>query len=121
MNSHLTVRELQARWEKVLTATRTAASIHPDTYRDLKARAAEIVENPVDINDYFPKVEKLVNQLKAMDPGGHGSIFEIFNARISPSSIWQVKLLRMDCKDLLAHLQAFDEWRRNQHHLRMVK
>ena len=121
MDSHLTVRELQARWDKVLTATRTAASMHPDTYRDLKARAAEIVEDPVDINDYFPKVEKLVNQLKAMDPNGHGSIFDIFNARISPSSIWQVKLLRMECKDLLAHLQAFDEWRRNQHHLRMVK
>ena len=121
MDSHLTVRELQARWEKVLAATRTAASRHPDTYRDLKARAADIAENPVDINDYFPTVEKLVDRLKAMDPVGHGSIFDIFNARIRPSDIWQVKLLRLECKDLLAHLHAFDEWRRKQHHLRMVK
>jgi len=121
MDSHLTVRELQARWEKALSATRTAASMHPGTYRDLKASAAEIIENPIDINDYFPRVEKLVDQLKAMDPCGHGSIFDIFSLRISPSSIWHIKMLRMECRDLLSHLNAFDEWRRSQHHLRMVK
>ena len=120
MESHLTVRNCRLAG-KGATATRTAASMHPDTYRDLKARAAEIVENPIDINDYFPKVEKLVGQLKEMDPCGHGSIFDIFNARISPSSIWHIKMLRMECRDLLSHLNAFDEWRRSQHHLRMVK
>ncbi|MCB2141264.1 hypothetical protein KQH27_00990, partial [bacterium] len=88
---------------------------------ELKAQAAQIVENPIDISDYFPAVEKLTNRLKTMDPGGHGSIFHIFNARISPSSIWHVKMLRMECKDLLSHLNAFDEWRREKHHLRMVK
>ncbi len=56
-----------------------------------------------------------------MDPCGHGSIFGIFSDRISPSSIWHVKMLRMECKDLLAHLNAFDEWRRKKNHLRMVK
>jgi hypothetical protein len=117
----LTVKELEARWETALAATRAAVARHPRTYRKLKAQAARIVDDPIDINDYFPTVENLVDQLKAMDPGGRGSIFDIFNARISPSSIWQVKLLRVECKDLLAHLHAFDEWRRNQHHLRRVK
>lgn len=121
MDSHLTVRELQARWKKTLTATRIAASMHPRIYRDLKAQAAEIIENPIDINDYFPKVEKLVDQLKAMDPCGRGSIFDIFSARISPSSIWHIKMLRVECRDLLSHLYAFDEWRRSQHQLRVVK
>jgi hypothetical protein len=121
MESHLTVRELEDRWEKALTATRIAAAMHPGTYRDLKAQAAAIVENPIDINDYFPTVEKLVDRLKTLDPGGHGSIFEIFNTRISPSTIWQVKMLRMECKDLLAHLDDFDKWRREKNHLRMVK
>jgi hypothetical protein len=121
MDSHLTVRELESRWEKTLTATQTAAAMHPETYRELKNQAVAIVENPIDINDYFPMVEVLVNHLKAMDPGGHGSIFDIFRARISPANIWQVKLLRMECKDLLAHLDAFDRWRRKKRHLRMVK
>ncbi|MDX2454807.1 hypothetical protein [Desulfosarcina sp.] len=121
MSICLTVKELEARWEKALAATRAAVTQHPRTYRDLKAQAAEIIENPIDINDYFPRVEKLVDQLKAMDPCGHGSIFDIFSAHISPSSIWHIKMLRMECRDLLSHLNAFDEWRRSQHHLRMVK
>ncbi len=121
MDHQLTLTELEARWEKALRATRTVAAKHPRTYRALKSQAAAIVEKPVDIRDYFPSVEKLVNQLERLDPGGHGSIFEIFSNRISPSSIWHVKMLRMECKDLLSHLKAFDEWRRGQHHLRMVK
>ena len=121
MDSHLTVSELESRWEKALSATRTAAARHPRTYRELKALAAEIIEKPIDINDYFPTVEKLLNHLELLDPCGQESIFQIFKARISPSSIWQVKMLRVECRDLLTHLNAFDEWRRNKHHLRMVK
>lgn len=121
MNDRLTLSELEVRWEKALTATHRAAAKHPQAYRELKAQAAEILANPIDISDYFPAVEKLTNRLKGLDPGGHGSIFEIFNTRISPSSIWHVKMFRMECKDLLAHLHAFDEWRRKKHHLRMVK
>ena len=121
MESYLTVRELESRWKKTLTATQTAAAMHPGIYRDLKKQAAAIVDNPIDINDYFPTVEKLIDRLKTLDPCGHGSIFDIFSSRISPSNIWQVKLLRMECKDLLAHLDAFDRWRRKKHHLRRVK
>lgn len=121
MDDHFGVKELEARWKKALQATQIAASAHPRTYRKLKAQAAEIVESPIDINDYFPTVENLVELLKTMDPCDHGSIFQIFNARISPSSIWHVKMLRIECKDLLAHLDVFDAWRRKQHRLRMVK
>lgn len=121
MHNQLTVQELENRWENVLTATRTAVSKHPLTYRELKFQAAEIVQNTIDINDYFPAVEKLVDRLEALDPCGRESIFHIFKVRISPSNIWQVKLLRMECKDLLAHLTAFDHWRRKKHRLRRVK
>lgn len=121
MSSRLTVKELEVRWEKVLTATRNAAAQHPLTYRDLKAQAADIIVHPIDIGDYFSTVDNLVTRLKTLDPGGTGSIFDIFSARISPSSIWHVKMLRMECADLLSHLNAFDEWRRKKHRLRMVK
>lgn len=115
------LKDLQARWEKVLHATQRTVAAHPAVYRQLKAQAAEIVENPIDINDYFPVVEKLIDRLTALDPGENGSIFAIFSARISPSTIWQIKMLRMECRDLLAHLDDFDKWRRGNIHLRMVK
>jgi hypothetical protein len=121
MNNRLTLEELESRWEKALVSTLTAVSAHPGAYRELKALAADILETPIDINDYFPTVETIVRLLEVLDPCGRGSIFQIFRTRISPSSIWHVKMLRMECRDLLAHLNAFDQWRRGKHHLQMVK
>ena len=121
MNDRLTVSELESRWENALMATQTAATGHPGAYRKLKTLAAKIVGNPIDINDYFPIVEEMINLLEVLDPCGQESIFQIFKARISPSSIWHVKMLRMECRDLLSHLNTFDKWRRKRHHLRMVK
>lgn len=121
MGSHLTLSDLESRWEKALSATRTAVANHPGTYREVKALAAEIIETPIDINDYFPVVEKLLDHLELLDPCSEGSIFQIFKTRISPSSIWHVKALRMECQELLIHLKAFDEWRCAKHHLRIAK
>ena len=121
MDSRLTVKQLEARWEKALRATRSAVTDHPRTYRELKAQAAAIIDAPVDIQDYLPTVEKLTHRLKTLDPRGRGSIFALFTERITPTTIWHVNMLRMECTDLLHHLEAFDKWRRDQHHLRMVK
>lgn len=121
MDTRLTVGELESRWKKALMSTRSAVSDHPGAYRELKALAAEILGTSIDINDYFPTVERIIHLLEELDPCDRGSIFQIFKTHISPSSIWHVKMLRMECRDLLDHLNAFDEWRRRQHHLRMVK
>ena len=121
MERRLTVQQLEARWETALRATRSAVTVHPRTYRKLKTQAAAIINSPIDIKDYFPTVEKLTAHLKTLDPSGQGSIFDFFTERITPTSIWHVKMLRMECSDLLAHLRAFDSWRRDQHRLRMVK
>jgi hypothetical protein len=121
MNSRLTIRELEKRWENVLSITRTAVARNPGVYHQLKALAGDIVERPLDISEYLPTAEKLVGLLKIMDPDGGGSIFSFFNDRISPSCIWHVPLLRMECKDLLAHLKAFDQWRIDTRHLKLMK
>ena len=121
MDRPLTLEDLETRWENALTATKVAARRHPDAYRELKSRAADVIARPVDINDYFSTVEKLVACLKRLDSGGQGSIFDIFSTRIAPSSVWHVRMLRMECADLLAHLNAFDRWRREKSRLRMVK
>ena len=121
MEGRLTVKQLEERWEKVLRATRSAVVDHPRAYREVKAQAAAIIDAPVDIQDYLPTVEKLTYRLKTLDPCGQGSIFDLFTERITPTSIWHVKMLRMECCDLLEHLRAFDQWRRDQHRLRRVK
>jgi hypothetical protein len=121
MEHRVTLSELESRWEKALVATRSAARNHPRTYRALKSLAARIIEAPVDINDYFPTVERLLDHLQRLDPSGRGSIFHLFCSRISPTNIWQVRQLRQECRDLLAHLDAFDQWRRRKSNLKRIK
>jgi hypothetical protein len=119
--NELTITELEKRWESALAVTQAAVVRNPGAYRQLKSLAGHIVGKPLDISEYRPTAEKLSGLLKTMDPDGQGSIFYYFNDRISPSSIWHVSLLRMECKDLLDHLRAFDDWRKNRCHLKILK
>ena len=121
MVHRLTMSDLETRWNKALKATLKASTGHLRVYRELKILAAQVVADSVDIDDYFPTVEKLVSLLAVLDPDGQDSIFHIYKEHISPSSIWDVRTLRLECMDLLAHLDAFDSWRRDTHHIRLIK
>ncbi len=121
MDNRLTVSELESRWKNTLGATRLAITKHPATYRELKALAVHVVNAPIDIDKYFTTVERLLKHMQRLDPAGRGSIFQIFSEHIKPTNIWQVRQLRMECRDLLAHLEAFDQWRRQRSHLKRVK
>ena len=105
MDDRLTVEELQQRWENALMETRAAVIKHPGEYRELKSLAGDIVAKPVDINDYLPATKRLAALLQRMDPNGKGTIFYYFSDRIAPSSVWDVCWLRLECRDLLAHLK----------------
>lgn len=121
MNEHPTLAELQQRWENVLILTERAVAGQKDRYAELKAKAHEVISNPIDIKEYFPTAQKLATLLHQLDANTRGTIFHLFGERITPSSIWQVNLLRMECRDLLDHLHVFDEWRLKSRGLRVVR
>ena len=81
----------------------------------------DIVTKTLDISDYPFTAEKLSRLLKTMEDDTQINIFHFFCDRISPSSISKLKLLRLECRDLLEQLKAFDVWRRETHHLRILK
>ena len=121
MDDGLTVEELQQRWENALVMTLAAVARQPGVYGELKSLAGDILNRPVDISEYLPAVRKLAGLLEKMDPCGRGTIFHFFNERIGPASIWDVCWLRVECKDLLAHLNAFEQWRLKRSGLKVVK
>jgi hypothetical protein len=117
----ITLAELECRWQRTLESTRRAVARHPDRYRELKKRVADIVAHPLDIREYIPAVAQVVHLLNVLDPDEEGSIFYLFRDRIEPSSVWQVPLLRVECRDLLAHLKVFDDWRIASSRLKIVR
>jgi hypothetical protein len=121
MNATLSIEELEKRWEKVLVDTGKAVAEHPHVYRGIKSLIADVVTKPLDIKDYPVTAEKLVKLLKTIGCNAQGSIFHFYYDRVAPSSICSLKLFRVECHDLLAHLMAFDEWRKKVRHLRIVK
>lgn len=121
MPDTLTIAELEKRWEKVLSDTDKAVSRHPGAYREIKSIASDIIAKPLDIKDYHPTAKKLVKLLKILGDDIPGSIFHFYGDRVSPTSICHLKLLRVECTDLMAHLKAIDKWRKKKRAMRVVK
>jgi len=121
MNETLTITELERRMQKTLSATEKAVTRYPRVYRELKILVEEIVTKTLDISDYPVTAEKLGSLLSTMEDDAPKNIFYFFCDRVTPSSISKLKLLRLECWDLLEQLKAFDTWRIETHHLRIMK
>lgn len=121
MNETLSLKELENRYKGVLVATDKAVAKHSDVYRELKALACDVVTKPLDIKDYPITAEKIVELLKIIGCETEGNIFQFYYNRVWPLSICNLKFFRMECRDLLEHLKAFDEWRKEYRHLRILK
>jgi hypothetical protein len=121
MNETLSVKELEKRYKEVLVATDKAVAKHPDVYHEIKSLACDVVTKPLDIKDYPITAEKLVKLFKTLDYNTQGSIFHFYYDRVWPLSICNLKFFRVECQDLLEHLKAFDEWRKEKRRLRVLK
>jgi hypothetical protein len=121
VNDTVSIAELERRWQSALSATGRAVAEHPALYARLKSQASAIVDHPLDVEDYLAAARLLADLLDRLDPQGGDSIFHRFKGRIAPADIWQVRWLRLECRDLLAHLAAFDRWRCRNGRLRVVK
>ncbi|MFH1155986.1 MAG: hypothetical protein V1793_19440 [Pseudomonadota bacterium] len=121
MNTPITPLDLEKRWQAMLSASAAAVNRHPRVYRELQALVRQVLSGPLDVDAYFPTAETLVDLLSSLDPQGAGTIFHAFKERMSPSDIWHVRLLRVECMDLLDYLETLNEWRRTSHGLRVLE
>lgn len=114
-------QELNRRWETMLIRTEAAVGSQPGAYQDLKRLAVRIVDEPLDIGEWLPTARKMADLLVLLDPDRSGSIFGCFHDYILPSDVWHAATLRIDCADLLDHLNKFDQWRREKRQLHVVR
>ena len=115
------INALNRQWERMLLLTEDAVCRHPDCYRELKSLILKTVYAPLDIRDYIPTARKIVRLLNCLDPVGKGTIFQRFVDPLKPSDICHLKWMRMECIDLLDHLGVFEDWRKEQRCLRIVR
>ena len=121
MEETLTVKDLQDRWEEALSITEELVGRDPGVYSQLKGLLKDIVTQTVDICDYEDTAEQLDRLIKGIDNCSRRSIFYFFCDRFLPCSISKMRLFRIECRDLLDQLNTFENWRKDKHHLIVLK
>jgi hypothetical protein len=121
MEETLTLKDLQDRWEKTLSITEKLVVRDPNGYSQIKELLKDIVTKTVDICHYEDTAIKLDRLLTKIDDASKRSIFYFFSDRFSPFSISKMRLFRIECRDLLDQLKAFEDWRIEKHHLIVFK
>jgi hypothetical protein len=121
MEETLTVKDLRDRWEKALSITEELVGRDPGAYSQMKGLLKDIVTQTVDICDYEDTAKQLDRLLKTIDDPTRQSIFYFFCDRFLPCSISKMRLFRIECRDLLDQLKTFETWRKEKHHLVVLK
>lgn len=116
-----TLEELKQRHARVLRCSETAVRAHPEAYRQLKGRIRTITTTTVDVDAYYRQAKNLAKLLDMLRRSGTGSIFDPFLDRIDPDRDGCARYLRMDCRELQAHLVDLDLWRADRRQIRCVK
>ncbi|MBF0225776.1 MAG: hypothetical protein HQK76_10005 [Desulfobacterales bacterium] len=116
---HLTVDELLKKRIESFFITEKAVLQYSKEYREIKCLLRRIVFEVVDISEYYPLSNELINLFDAM---GEGTIFyNYFYKNIDPSQSGDARFLRAECRDLLNQIEEFDEWRLKNRNIRILK
>lgn len=116
-----TLEELKQRHARVLRCSEAAVQARPEAYRQLKRRIRTITTTTVDVDAYYRQAKTLAELLEMLSRPGKGSIFDPFLQRIDPDRDGCARYLRMDCRELQAHLADLDLWRADRRRIRCVK
>ena len=116
-----TLEELKQRHILALCHSEAAVQAQPKVYRQLKSRIRAIICAAVDVDDYYRQAKAVAALLELLSQAGKGSIFDPFLHRIDPDRDGCARYLRMDCRELQAHLMDLDIQRADRRQIRCVK
>lgn len=117
----LTFEQLQQQHQRALTLSEQAVRKRPEAYRQVKSLIHQIVNEPVDVGEYFHLARTLTDLLNHLGSCQPGSIFEYYQPNIDPLKQGQARYFRMECCDLLEQLQNFEQWRKARRPLKLIR
>lgn len=117
----LTFEQLKQQHLRALALSEQAVRRKPDAYRQIKTLVHQVVNEPVDVGEYYHLARTLSGLLEALGGGQPGSIFEYYRNNIDPRKLGQARYFRMECRDMLEQLSNFEQWRKDNRRLTIIR
>ncbi|MCP4749277.1 MAG: hypothetical protein GY866_00145 [Proteobacteria bacterium] len=102
-----------------LSQSEQAVCDHPREFREIKNVLTYILNNQIDINEYFETARSLAELLKKM--GEDTIFFQYFHENIHPRQLGRARFLRILCADLFEQIINLNKWRASKKNLTLVK
>ena len=115
------IEALRQRNRAALALSAAACVRHPDAVRRLRALAAAVACESVDIGAYHRTAAEIVQLLETLCTVGAGTVFVYFRRDLDPDCEGHVRTFRPMCRDLLTVLEQLERWRADHPPVRRVK
>ncbi len=114
------MEELRYRRRESLEKAQKAIAAHPGEYRQVKRLLEKVLANPVDVTQYYGIARNLTLLLEKLNASSPGSLFAYYHENIAPERQGDTRYFKMICADLRQQIRQVDQFRRQQHNLRIV-
>lgn len=111
--------ELIKRREIAFSRSEAAIQTHTEEYMEIQKIASHVVNNPVDIEEYYHIAKKLSDLLETM--GKETIFYQYFYTSISPLREGKARFFRKVCKDLLMQIRELNQWRLEKRQIKIVE
>jgi hypothetical protein len=115
------MEELKHRRRLSLEKAQKAITAHPREYRLIKRMLEDILANPVDIKEYYRIARSLSMLLEQLNASSPGSLFSYYHENIAPHRQGDTRYFKIICEDLRQQIRQVDQFRRQQHNLRIIQ
>jgi hypothetical protein len=113
------LKELHKKRTECFSVSEKAILRDPDTYHEIKQRLLGVLNDPIDIDEYFCTACRLAQLLEKMGPE---TIFTTyFHENIDPNLKGKAYFFRSECKSLLELIDDLNKWRKGKRELMLVK
>ncbi|MDY6904853.1 MAG: hypothetical protein SWH61_09210 [Thermodesulfobacteriota bacterium] len=118
MKKTQTITGLIQKREQSLISSREAIKRHPAAFDEIKTIVNRVIQQPVEIDEYFSIANRLARLLETMGPE---TIFcHYYLENIDPARHCQARFFRYICMDLKGQISELNHWRQKRRCIHLV-
>ena len=110
---------LEKQHRQAVRQTEKAVCDFPDQYRKIKETVDYILTHTIDVGGYYDVALKLAQRVQSL--GTNTIFYPYFFENIHPDMMGKAVYFRSVCQDLKIQLTQFNDSRKKQRHIRLIK